>query len=165
MAYKTWRANNNESGHGFTHFAKFDYSGIADNATSDNQVTIATIPAGGAVTRCFAYETTALAGASDITLDVGITAGDPDEFINAWDADGGTAAINQGDAWDAIAAAAGSGGTLMGHFGGGTIGATSTTSTAILAEWNGTVASLTAGEVFIAMEIIDPLKNNVNQDL
>lgn len=165
MGYKTWRANNNESGRGFTHFAKFDYNGINDNATSANQVTIATIPAGGALTRCFAYETTALAGATDITLDVGITAADPDEFIDAWDADGGTPAINSGDAWDAIAAAAGSGGTLMGHFGSGTIGAASSASTAVLAEWNGTVANLTAGEVFIAMEIIDPLANDVDQDL
>ena len=163
MGYKLWRANNNESGRGFTHFAKFDYAGIAANATSANQVTIATIPIGGALVKAFAYETTALAGATDITLDVGITAGDPDEFINAWDADGGTPAINQGDAYTRMAAAAGSGGTVMGLFGGGTIGATATSATPVVAEWNGTVGSLTAGDVFIALEIIDPLANNPNQ--
>jgi hypothetical protein len=165
MGYKTWKANNNESGRGFTHFAKFDYAGINDNATSANQVTIAKIPAGGALTRAFVYETTALAGATDITLDVGVTASDPDEFIDEWDADAGTPAFNTGDAWDAIAAATGSGGTLVGHFGGGTIGAVSATATDVLAEWNGTVANLTAGEVFIALEIIDPLANDGPQDL
>lgn len=67
-----------------------DYAHIAANATSSNQVTIGTIPAGGAVEYVYAYEKTALAGASDITLDVGTTSGDPDEFIDAWDADSGT---------------------------------------------------------------------------
>lgn len=169
MAYKTWRANNNESGTGFTHFAKFDYNGIADNATSANQVTIATIPAGGAMMYAFAYETVALAGATDITLDVGVTAGDPDEFIDAWDADGGTpfgpGVTTKGDARDSAAAAAGSGTTLVSLYGGGTIGAAASSATPVLAEWNGTVASLTAGEVFIAMCILDPLANNPNQDL
>ena len=169
MAYKTWRANNNESGRGFTHFAKFDYNGIADNATSANQVTIATIPIGGAMMYAMAYETTALAGATDITLDVGVTAGDPDEFIDEWDADGGTpfgpGVTTKGDANDTVAAAAGSAGTLVSLFGGGTIGEAASTATPVLAEWNGTVASLTAGEVFIAMNIIDPLANDVVQDL
>ena len=59
----------------------------------------------------FAYETTALVGATDITLDVGVTAGDPEEFINAWDADGGTpfgpGSAVRGTADDVVAAAAG----------------------------------------------------------
>lgn len=165
MAYKTWRANNNEAGRGFTHFAKFDYNGIAGNATSANQVTIATIPVGGALTRVFAYETTALAGATDITLDVGVSAADPDEFIDAWDIDGGTPNIGNGDAWDTAAAGAGSGAQLMSQFGGGTKGAVSTASQSVLAEFNGTVASLTAGEVFIAMNIIDPLAGDSPMDV
>lgn len=140
MGYQLWEAANNEAGRGFTHFAKFDYEGVSDNATSANQVTIATIPAGGAVGKVGAWESTAFAGATDITLDVGTTTGDPDEFINAWDADGGSPTYCAGDAY-----------TSDFH------GAISSVSadTDIVAEWNGTTSALTAGEVIIGIEILD----------
>ena len=126
-----------------------DFRHIADNATSANQVTIATIPVGGALAFCYAVETTAFAGASDITLDVGTTSGDPDEFINAWDADGGTPAVNTGDAMVQSA------GTTV-ELKGWTPVAPVTSATPILAEWNGTVSSLTAGKVVVVVGIIDP---------
>lgn len=127
-----------------------DYEHIAANATSSNQVTIGTIPAGGAVLNAFAYETTALAGASDITLDVGTTSGDPDEFINAWDADSGTPAYNTGDTFDAGTATSASGASQPVSI--------VTADTPILAEWNGTVASLTAGKVVVVVEVLNPGK-------
>lgn len=130
---------------------KADFRHIAANATSSNQVTIGTIPAGGAVAYAYAYESTALAGASDITLDVGTTAGDPDEFIDAWDADGGTPICNSGDA---CVQAAGNSTYLAGWKPVGI----ATSATPILAEWNGTVASLTAGEVVVVVAIINPAK-------
>lgn len=126
-----------------------DYSHIAANATSANQVTIGRIPAGGAVAFAYAYEETALAGASDITLDVGTSTGDPDEFIDAWDADGGTPACNTGDACVQGA------GTTTYLAGWKPVGITAT-STPILAEWNGTVANLTAGKVIVVVGVIDP---------
>lgn len=132
-----------------THVYVADYKHIAANATSSNQVTIATIPAGGAVAFAYAYEKTALAGATDITLDVGTTAGDPDEFIDAWDADAGTPACNTGDACVQSA------GTTTFLAGWKPVGITAT-ATDILAEWNGTVASLTAGEVVVVVGIINP---------
>lgn len=128
-----------------------DYQHIKDNATSANQVTIGKIPAGGAVAFAYAYEKTALAGASDITLDVGTTGADPDEFIDAWDADAGTPVCNTGDSCVQGA------GTTTYLAGWKPVGITAT-ATDILAEWNGTVASLTAGEVVVVIGIIEPGK-------
>jgi hypothetical protein len=127
-----------------------DFAHIAANATSSKQVTIGKIPAGGAVLNAFAYEAEALTGASDITLDLGTTALDPDEFINAWDADSGTPAYNTGDAFDAGTATSASGASQPVSI--------VTSETSILAEWNGTVASLTAGKVVVVVEIFNPGK-------
>ena len=147
MSIKKYQLNVNESVGDFTHIAVFDYADIAANATSANQVTIATIPAGGAVELAYVYEETALAGASDITLDVGTTAGDPDEFIDALDVDALTApAYNTGDAFTTAESVANK--LIL-------AGATNS-STDVLVEWNGTVASLTAGRVVIGLRIIDP---------
>lgn len=142
------RLSNNEN-HDFDVIAVFDYQAIADNATSSNQVTIGEIPAGGGVLAVGVYESVALVGASDITLDVGTTTGDPDEFIDALDVDAMTAPVfNTGDAMTQAA------GTTT--FAGGAlpVGLTNT-ATDIVVEWNGTVASLTAGEVVIGIKYVD----------
>jgi hypothetical protein len=138
--YKTNRLSNNENRH-FDVVTSFDYLAIAANATSANQVVVGEIPAGGGVQTVMVWEKTALVGASDITLDVGTTAGDPDEFINALDVDAMTApVVNTGDAFD-----------LANSAGLEIVGLTNT-ATDILAEWNGTVSSLTAGEVVIGIK-------------
>jgi len=124
-----------------------DYAHIAANATVSNQVVIGEIPAGGAVKSVYVYEKVALAGASDITLDVGTTANDPDEFINALDVDGMSAPVyNTGDAFEAANA---EGIALVGK---------TNTATDILAEWNGTVGDLTAGKVVVAVTVYNPGK-------
>jgi len=124
-----------------------DFEHIAANATSSNQVTIGEIPAGGGVKQVVVYEATALAGASDITLDVGTTTGDPDEFIDALDVDAMSAPVyNTGDLFEA----ANAGGIDL-------VGLTNT-ATDIVAEWNGTVASLTAGKVVVAITVVNPGK-------
>ena len=121
-----------------------DYAHIAANATSSNQVTIGKIPAGGGVKQVVVHEATALAGASDITLDVGTTAGDPDELIDALDVDAMTAPVyNTGDLFEASNA----GGIDL-------VGLTNT-DTDIVAEWNGTVASLTAGKVVVSVTVVN----------
>jgi hypothetical protein len=145
-----FKCANNESTGDFTHIAVFDWEDIAANATSSNQVTIATIPAGGAVELCYVDETVALAGASDITLDVGTTAGDPDEFINALDVDGMTVPVaNTGDIML-------QGATTTTTLGGALPVSFVASDTPVLVEWNGTVASLTAGQVTIGLRILDP---------
>lgn len=140
----------NEQSGEFDIIAKFDYQAIQDNATSSNQTTLGKIPAGGAVAMVYVYESVALAGASDITLDVGTTSGDPDEFIDALDVDALSApAVNTGDLFvQAAGTTTVAGGWLP-------VGATNT-ATDILAEWNGTVANLTAGEVIIGIKLVDP---------
>lgn len=139
----------NESIGDFTDIYVFDYTEIAANATSENQVTIATIPAGGACELAYVYEVEALAGASNITLDVGTTAGDPDEFINNLDVDALSApAYNTGEAFTT---AEDSANKLI------LAGATNT-ATPVLVEWNGTVGDLTAGKVVIGLRIIDPAR-------
>jgi hypothetical protein len=138
------RLSNNEN-HDFDIVAVYDYNAIADNATVSNQTTIGQIPAGGGVEAVYVYEAVALAGASDITLDVGTTASDPDEFINALDVDAMSAPVyNTGDAFEAANA---EGLALVGK---------TNTATDIVVEWNGTVASLTAGEVIIGVKLVDP---------
>lgn len=124
-----------------------DFEHIAANATSSNQVTIGEIPAGGGVKQVVVYEATALVGASDITLDVGTTTGDPDELIDALDVDAMSAPVyNTGDLFEA----ANAGGIDL-------VGLTNT-ATDIVAEWNGTVASLTAGKVVVAITVVNPGK-------
>ena len=98
------------------------------------QLPIATIPAGGAVELAGVFESTALVGATDITLDVGTTAGDPDEFIDALDVDAMSAPVfNSGDSFTGNQSQA----------------VPFQAETTILAEVNGTTASLTAGNIVI----------------
>lgn len=132
--------SNNEKGD-FDIVAVYDYNAIADNATVSNQTTIGQIPAGGAVEKCIVYESVALTGASDITLDVGTTASDPDEFVDALDVDG-------------LSAPSANGGDAFTDNQNQPVGLTST-ATDIVVEWNGTVASLTAGEVVIGIKLCD----------
>ena len=104
------------------------------------QLPIATIPAGGAVEVAGVFESTALVGATDITLDVGTTAGDPDEFIDALDVDAMSAPVfNSGDSFTGNQSQA----------------VPFQAETTILAEVNGTTASLTAGNIVIGLRIID----------
>lgn len=136
--------SNNETSGDFNIVAVFDYTDIQDNATVSNQVAIGKIPAGAGVSCVMVYEATALAGATDITLDVGTTANDPDEFIDALDVDAMSAPVyNTGDAFEA---------TNLGGL--DLVGLTNTAAT-IYAEWNGTVASLTAGKVIIGIKFYD----------
>jgi len=138
------RLSNNEKTGDFDVVAVYDYNAIADNATSSNQTVIGQVPAGGGVEKVVVYESTALVGASDITLDVGTTTGDPDEFIDALDVDAMTAPVyNTGDLFEA----ANAGGIDL-------VGLTNTAAD-IYVEWNGTVANLTAGEVVIGIKFAD----------
>lgn len=134
--------NNERGSSGFK--AVFDYNDIANNATSSNQVVLGTLPAGALVKVVSVYEETALAGATDITLDVGVTTGDPDEFIDALDVDAMTKPVyNTGDAFTATDPDTDE------------LYPTYQTEQTVYIEWNGTVASLTAGRVIIELEYKD----------
>jgi hypothetical protein len=87
----------NEASSTFTHVYTIDYVDLIALGTA-GQVTIATIPAGGAVELVVVDESVAFAGSSTVVIDVGTTSADPDEFIDALDVDAMTVpVINTGD--------------------------------------------------------------------
>ena len=142
----------NEAGtSGYTHVISLSSDDLAkiklgtdpfngETLATAGQLPIATLPAGGAVELAGVFESTALAGATDITLDVGTTGGDPDEFIDALDVDAMSAPVfNSGDSFTGSQSQA----------------VPFQAETSVLAEVNGTTASLTAGNIVIGLRIID----------
>ena len=142
----------NEAGtSGYTHVISLSFDDLAkiklgtdpfngETLDTAGQLPIATIPAGGAVELAGVFESTALAGATDITLDVGTTGGAPDEFIDALDVDAMSAPVfNSGDSFTGSQSQA----------------VPFQAETSVLAEVNGTTASLTAGNIVIGLRIID----------
>lgn len=136
------KVTNNERFNGFTDVYKLTAAEITSLGTGE-QKTIALLPPGGVVTGCAVFEAVNFAGTStNLTLDVGTTAGDPDEFIDALDLDGLTkAAFNTGD-------------VLINTAAGYAINNTAS-AVPILIEPNFT-GTVTAGEWLIAITILDP---------
>lgn len=138
----------------FTDVIKLDYRDLqnivlgtdpftGETLSTAGQLVIAKKPAYGGVYLAQVAEITALAGAADITFDIGTSAADPDEYIDALDVDGMTAPVaNTGDAFND--------GTTA-----GVINVVDQTNAAedIILEVNGTTANLTAGEVLIGLGV------------
>ena len=143
----------NEAAYGLNNFFKFDYldlktSGFLSTIGAANQRKIGSLPAGSIIDLVAVINTVAEAGATDLTLDVGVTAADPDDGIDNLDLDGLTkATFNTGDNFAVTA----TGATV------GPIGIINNTTSAVnvLMELNGTVSSLTAGEWIIAWRQLD----------
>ena len=133
--------SNNEAGRGFTHVYTATYEDLQTIGNA-GQLTIATIPAGGAVELAGVYEAEAFAGTTSLVIDVGTSGGDPDEFIDALDVDGMSAPVfNTGDAF--------TGG--QSH----PVGGTSTATSIILEVTDAAIASATAGKIVIGLRIVD----------
>jgi len=133
--------SNNEAGRGFTHVYTATYEDL-QTIGNGGQLTIATIPAGGAVEPAGVYESVAFAGTTSLVIDVGTTSGDPDEFIDALDVDAMTAPVfNTGDAF--------TGGQSQ------PVGGTNTAASIILEVTDAAIASATAGEIVIGLRIVD----------
>ena len=113
---------------------------------------IATIPAGGAVSLCAVIESVAIAGSTSLVIDVGTTLADPDEFINALDVDAMTTGSPTFNTGDVFVQAAGtttiSGGYLP-------KGAASASTPVYIKVTDAAVASITAGEIIIGLDILD----------
>ena len=106
------------------------------------QRTIASMPANSAVEAACVWKITAAAGSTSVVLDVGTTAADPDEFIDALDADGVTAPIfNTGDQFT----------SNYSKF----VSGTATAAPVLLEVNDATVTSLTAGKWGIGLRIIN----------
>jgi hypothetical protein len=113
---------------------------------------IATIPAGGAVSLCAVIETVAVVGSTSLFIDIGTTLADPDEFINNLDVDAMTTGLPTFNTGDVFVQAAGTttiaGGVLP-------VGAASASTPVYIKVTDAAVASITAGEILIGLEILD----------
>ena len=133
--------SNNEAGRGFTHVYTATYEDL-QTIGNGGQLTIATIPAGGAVEMAGVYESVAFAGTTSLVIDVGTSTGDPDEFIDALDVDAMSAPVfNTGDAFTGNQSQP--------------VGGTSTAASVILEVTDAAIASATAGEIVIGLRIVD----------
>ena len=133
--------SNNEAGRGFTHVYTATYEDL-QTIGNGGQLTIATIPAGGAVELAGVYESVAFAGTTSLVIDVGTSSGDPDEFIDALDVDAMTAPVfNTGDAFTGNQSQP--------------VGGTNTATSIILEVTDAAIASATAGEIVIGLRIVD----------
>ena len=113
---------------------------------------IATIPAGGAVSLCAVTNTVDIAGSSSLVIDVGTTIADPEEFINALDVDAMTVGLPTFNTGTSFVQTAGNttikGGTLP-------VGAASASTPVYIKVTDAAIASITAGEILIGLEILD----------
>jgi hypothetical protein len=143
----------NEAAAGFTDFFRFDYldlqrSGFLTNLGEANQHKVGSMAPGDIITDAVLYQVTNEAGASNITLDFGVTAADPDEFIDNADVDAMTKVIyNTGDAFvgsDTNSPVGTIGNVINGY------ARNASTAANLLIEVNGSVADLTAGEWILA---------------
>jgi len=139
--------SNNELMGDFTEVITLTLADI--QAAGTTATAFATIPAGGGVDVAMVFEAEALAGTTDITLDVGTTEGDPDEFIDALDVDGMSAPVaNTGESF-----VQGAGNTTI-EGGSLPVGLTQADAT-VYYKFGGTTANLTAGKVVIGLRIFD----------
>ena len=133
--------SNNEAGRGFTHVYTATYEDL-QAIGNGGQATIATIPAGGAVECVGVYESEAFAGTTSLVIDIGTTAGDPDEFIDALDVDAMTAPVfNTGDAFTGAQSQP--------------VGGTNSAVSVLLEVTDAAIASATAGKIVVGLRIVD----------
>lgn len=144
----------NEAAYGFTHKVAFDYvdlkrTGFLANLGAANQFYAGSLPAGGYIDLAMLVQIVDPAGATDLTIDFGWTSGDPDELLDNGDVDGATKVlVNTGDAFVVTA----TGATVS------IVGAINNTASAVnlICEFNGTVASLTAGSWVLCWRQANP---------
>ena len=128
----------------FTDVVVLDYNDLIAIGNGGTRV-IAKIPAHGAVELCGVANTVDIAGSSSLVIDVGTTSADPDEFINALDVDAMTTPVfNTGDQFT-------SGYTKA-------VKAVTSDTDIVVKVTDSAVASLTAGQIVIALRILDLAK-------
>jgi len=141
----------NESGV-FTDYVRLDYNDLKEIGNGGTRV-IAQIPAHGAVELVGVAKTVAVAGTTTLVLDVGTTLADPDEFINALDADAMTVpAFNTGDQFTVPIV----GTTTTGYVQAAKAG--NAVQDVYVKVTDAAIASITAGEFVIGLRIIDLAK-------
>ena len=151
----------NEAANGFTHYFAFDYldlqrPGFLSNLGAANQVKVGSMAPGDIIDLAALYQVVNEAGASNLTIDFGTTASDPDELIDNGDVDAMTKIIwNTGDAFvgtDSNSPA----GTISNVVNG--VANNTASAVDLILEVNGTHADLTAGAWVLAWRQASPLK-------
>ena len=126
----------------FTDVVTFTYEQL-QAIGNGGQATIATIPAGGGLTKVVVDQSVAFVGTTSLVIDIGTTGADPDEFIDALDVDAMAAPVcNTGDAFTAA-------GTP--EF----VGAAASDTPVLLEVTDAAIASATAGKLTIGLSIVD----------
>jgi hypothetical protein len=146
----------NEAVAGFTHSFKFDYldlqrTGFLSTIGAANQKKVGSIGPGGIIDTAVLYQVVDPAGASDLTIDFGVTAADPDEFIDNGDVDAATQILwNTGDAFVGTDSGSATTSNVVNGY-----ARNATTAADLIMEFNGTVASLTAGSWILCWRQLD----------
>lgn len=132
----------NQESRGFTHSFRITAAELASTGyLVSSEKAIAQLPAGGIITNAAVFVQTALAGASDITISVGTVTGTATNLVASTDLDALVkVAYNTGSAVDTEP---------------GLVNNT-TAATPVFARFGGALSSLTAGEILIALTILDP---------
>lgn len=134
----------NQESRGFTHAYRITAADLLTSGylTSSERV-IASLPAGAIVTNAAVVVNTAMAGPTDLTISVGTVTGTATNMIASTDLDALTkVAVNSG--------------TALVNTSTGYVANNTTSATPIYARFGGTLASLTAGDITIALTILDP---------
>ena len=129
---------------GFTHYFRMSAADLVAAGTSAK--TIGVVPRGGIVTNAAVTVLTAIAGAADITLTLGVT--------------GTAAGLLASTDLDALVATAYNTGTLVDTEPGYVNNTTSPVN--IIATLGGTVSGITAGEIVFGLTILDPFSIALN---
>ena len=129
---------------GFTHYFRMSAADLVAAGTSAK--TIGVVPRGGIVTNASVTVLTAIAGAADITLTLGVT--------------GTAAGLLASFDLDALVATAYNTGTLVDTEPGYVNNTTSPVN--IIATLGGTVSGITAGEIVFCLTILDPFSIALN---
>jgi hypothetical protein len=113
---------------------------------------IATIPAGGAVSLCAVIESVAITGSTTTVVNVGTTLADPDEFIDALNVSTSTTGLPTFNTGDVFVQSAGNTTIAGGYL---PKAAASASTPVYIKVTDSAVASITAGEIIIGLEILD----------
>lgn len=146
----------NEAVQGFTHKFSFDYvdlqtSGFLSTIGAANQKKVGSLPAGSILDTAVLYQVVDPAGATDLTIDFGVTSSDPDEFIDNGDVDALTQVIwNTGDSFVGTDSGAATTSNVVNGYANNAASAKD-----LIMEFNGTVSSLTAGSWILCWRQLD----------
>jgi hypothetical protein len=141
----------NEAAAGLTHKVAFDYvdlqrSGFLSTIGAANQFKAGKLGAGGIIDTAVFYQVVDPAGATNLTIDFGVTGADPDELIDNGDVDALTKVIwNTGDAFVGTDSGSETTSNVVNGYANNTADPVD-----LLVEFNGTVANLTAGSWVLA---------------